>query len=131
MVALSLSFPLTQATLQSLERSPFHDLRVCFPNFFTSRINPRIMTMGNRVANSNPVFRLPPTASAIPPTMAGLTVAPKSPAKARNANIAVPPLGHFCEEILIVPGHIIPTDNPQSAQPTRAIIEMGDSAANR
>ena len=89
------------------------------------------MITGNKAAKRKPVFRLPPTASAILPTMAGLTVAPKSPANARKANMAVPPLGHFCEEILIVPGHIIPTDNPQSAQPTRPIIEMGDSAANR
>ena len=66
-----------------------------FPDFFTSRISPRIMMLGNKVAKSKPVFRLPPTASAIPPTIAGLTVAPKSPANARKANIAVPPFGHF------------------------------------
>ena len=39
------------------------------------------------------------------PTIAGLTVPPKSPANAKNANIAVPPCGHFWEERLIVPGH--------------------------
>ena len=104
---------------------------MCLPNFLTSRISPKIKPMGNTVAKSKPVFRLPPTVSAIQPTMAGLTVAPKSPAKAKKANIAVPPLGHFCEEILMVPGHIIPTDNPQKAQPIRPMPEIGDRDANR
>ena len=65
------------------------------------------------------------------PTIVGLTVAPKSPAKAKNANIAVPPLGHFCDEILIVPGHIIPTETPQSAQPANPIIGIDDKDAVR
>lgn len=64
-----------------------------------------------------------------PPTREGLTVAPKSPAKAKNANIAVPPLGHFCDEMLIVPGHIIPTETPQSAQPAKPIIGIADKDA--
>ena len=89
------------------------------------------MMIGKTVANSKPIFRFPPMESAIVPTIAGLTVAPKSPANARKANIAVPPFGHFCDEILIVPGHIIPTDKPQSAQPTSPIIEIGDSDANK
>ena len=90
-----------------------------------------IITIGNAVAKSNPVFRFPPVASAIPPTIAGLTIAPRSPAKARNANIAVPPLGHFCDEILIVPGHIIPTDSPHSAHPISPMIEIDESDAKR
>ena len=102
-----------------------------FPTLLIKRIRAKIMIVGNTVAKINPVFKLPPTKSAIPPAIAGLTVAPKSPANAKNANIAVPPFGHFCEEMLMVPGHIIPTDKPQSAQPTRPSIEMGDRAANR
>ena len=89
------------------------------------------MTSGKKVAKSRPVFRLPPTASAMPPAIAGLTVAPKSPANARKANIAVPPFGHFLEERLIVPGHIIPTDNPHSAQPDSPTIGEGDRAADK
>ena len=89
------------------------------------------MTTGNSVAKSKPVLRLPPTASAIPPTIVGPIAAPRSPANAKKANIAVPPLGHFCEEILSVPGHIIPTANPQSAQPIRLVNGKGDKAANR
>ena len=94
-------------------------------------INPIIISVGKAVAKSKPTFKFPPTESAIPPTIAGLTVAPRSPARAKKANIAVPPLGHFCDEILIVPGHIIPTANPQRAQPIRPIIETGDRAASK
>ena len=101
------------------------------PNFLISRIRPKIRIAGNAVAKSNPVFRSPPTASAIVPTMEGPMAAPRSPAKARKANIAVPPFGHFCAEMLIVPGHMIPTAKPQSAQPTRPRIEIGESAAKR
>lgn len=83
------------------------------------------------MATSNPALRLPPTKLEIPPTIAGLAVAPKSPAKAKKANIAVPPLGHFCDEMLIVPGHIIPTESPQSAHPANPIMGMEDKDAIR
>ena len=86
---------------------------------------------GNMVATSNPVFRLPPAISEILPTRVGLTVAPKSPANARNANMAVPPLGHFCADILIDPGHIMPTAKPQRAQPASPRIGNVDSEANK
>ena len=87
--------------------------------------------MGKTVAKSKPVLRLPPAFSERLPTIAGLTAAPKSPAKAKNANIAVLPLGHFCEEILIEPGHIIPAAKPQSAQPARPRIGNVDNEANK
>ena len=64
-------------------------------------------------------------------TIAGLTVAPKSPANAKKANMAVPPLGHFCEEILIEPGHIIPTAKPQSAQPANPRTGVTAKDANK
>lgn len=83
------------------------------------------------MATSNPVLRLPPAISERLPTIVGLTVAPKSPANAKNANIAVPPLGHFCEDMLIDPGHIIPTAKPQRAQPASPRIDMVDSEANK
>lgn len=86
---------------------------------------------GKIVAASNPVFRLPPAVSERLPTIAGLTAAPKSPAKAKNANIAVPPLGHFCEDRLMEPGHIMPTDKPQSAQPASPSIGNADKDANK
>ena len=81
------------------------------------------------MAANNPVLRLPPAISDTPPTIAGLIVAPKSPAKAKNANIAVPPFGHFRDEMLIEPCHIIPTEIPQSAQPNNPIIGKDASDA--
>ena len=86
---------------------------------------------GKIVAASNPDLRLPPAISERLPTIAGLTIAPKSPAKAKNANIAVPPLGHFCEDMLIDPGHIIPTAKPQREQPASPRIGNEDSEANK
>ena len=86
---------------------------------------------GKIVATSNPVLRSPPAVSEKLPTIAGLTIAPKSPAKAKNANIAVPPLGQCLEDMLIDPGHIIPTAKPQRAQPASPRIDMVDSEANK
>ena len=89
--------------------------------------NPKVKITGKTVAKSNPVLRLPPAISESLPTIAGLTVAPKSPAKAKKANIAVPPPGHFCDEILSVPGHIIPTESPQTPQAIRLSNGFGNS----
>ena len=93
--------------------------------------NPATNITGNSVATSKPVFRLPPVLSERLPTIAGLTIAPKSPANAKNANIAVPPLGNFWEDILIDPGHIMPTARPQSAQPASPRIGNVDRDASR
>ena len=87
--------------------------------------------MGKTVAASSPVFRLPPAISERLPTIVGLTAAPKSPANAKNANIAVPPLGQFCDDMLIVPGHMIPTAKPQSAQPASPRMGNVDSEATK
>lgn len=102
-------------------------------NFFTllNTINVATKIIGNTVAAKSPVFRLPPAISDKLPTMAGLTIAPVSPANARNANIAVPPLGHFWEDILIEPGHIMPTVKPQRAQPASPRIGIWDSDASK
>ena len=96
---------------------------------FSCTANPTISISGNAVAANNPTLRFPPNILEIFPTIAGLIVAPQSPARAKNANIAVPPLGHFCDEILIVPGHIIPTESPQRAQPANPIIGVEDRDA--
>ncbi len=87
--------------------------------------------MGNTVAASRPIFRLPPASSETFPTIAGLAIPPKSPAKAKNANIAVPPFGQFLVDMLIEPGHIIPTEKPQTAQPIRPKIGKDDNDANK
>ena len=86
---------------------------------------------GKITAANRPVFKSPPAASEILPTIAGLAIAPVSPAKAKNANMAVPPLGHLWEDILMEPGHIIPTARPQRAQPARPRTGTGDRDASR
>ena len=65
------------------------------------------------------------------PTIDGPIVAPRSPAKAKNANMAVPPAGHLCAEILIVPGHMIPTEIPHNAQPANPMIGVEDKEASK
>ena len=57
--------------------------------------------------------------------------APRSPAMARRANMAVPPAGNFLEEILMVPGHMIPTENPQTIQPISPAAGFEDRDARR
>ena len=51
------------------------------------------------------------------PTIVGPNEQPKSPARARKANIAVPPLGKVSEARENAPGHITPTEKPHIAQP--------------
>ena len=45
--------------------------------------------------------------------------------------MAVPPLGHFWEEMLMEPGHMMPTARPQRAQPARPSTGEADRAASR
>ena len=87
--------------------------------------------MGNTVAASKPFFRFSPVASATFPTSTGPAVAPRSPANARKANMAVPPAGHFREERLIVPGHMIPTASPQRAHPINPSIAQDAREASK
>lgn len=72
----------------------FYSLILWFFNLLKT-LNTTTIITGNIVATSNPDLRLPPAISEMLPTIAGLTIAPKSPANARNANIAVPPLGQL------------------------------------
>ena len=67
----------------------------------------------------------------IRPTIPGPILPPKSPAMARRENIAVPPFGKVFEDILMVPGHIMPTENPHKIQPISPIIGLVDKAERR
>ena len=51
---------------------------------------------------------------------------PRSPAIAKSANIAVPPVGNALEEMLIVPGHMIPTENPHTIHPASPMIGFSE-----
>ena len=67
--------------------------------------------------------------SATFPTMAGPMRPPRSPAIAKSANIAVPPVGNALEEMLIVLGYMIPTENPHTIHPTSPIIGFSENDA--
>ena len=90
-------------------------------NRITGKISPHLM----------PILILFPAFWVIRPTIPGPILPPKSPAMARRENIAVPPFGNIFEEILIVPGHIIPTEKPHTIQPISQIIELDDKAERR
>ena len=106
-------------------------LLVAFLTLIFKISNPVTSIAGKTVAARSPVFKLPPATSEILPTMVGLTAAPKSPARAKNANIAVPPLGKFCDDMHMEPGHIIPTANPQNAQPASPRTGNEDKDASK
>ena len=83
-------------------------------------------TMGNTTPARMPVFKLSPAAPDTRPTNVGPTEQPKSPASARNANMAVPPRLMDADAILKVPGHKMPTDKPHSPQPMNPKMGIGD-----
>ena len=65
------------------------------------------------------------------PATDGASVAPTSPARASIANISVPPPSRLSPANARVPGHIIPTLNPQSETPISDNAGMGESTVRR
>ena len=100
---------------------------LCLP----ARTNPISKAVGNRTATNIPVFKFPFALSATQPTTPGPLAQPKSPARAKKANIAVPPVGNAFEEMLIVPGHMIPTEKPHTIQPASPMIGFSENDANK
>ncbi len=90
-----------------------------------------ISTNGNTLPASMPDCRLSPARWETVPTRLGPNAPPKSPAMARKANSAVPPWGRRGEVMLIVPGHMMPTENPQKMQPINPRTGLEDRDANR
>lgn len=84
---------------------------------FLYKPNPINKKTGNIIAINIPFFKSSLNTPDTTPTTVGPAEHPKSPAKANNANIAVPPLGIPFEAILNVPGHSIPTDKPVMPTP--------------
>ena len=66
------------------------------------------------------MFKLPSNMEDTKPVKVGPAEQPKSPAKARYANITVPPFGKYSAAMENTPGHKIPEDKPQRAQNKRA-----------
>ena len=86
---------------------------------------PMSSSIGKIMPAKIPIFRLSPSAPDTIPTNVGPPEQPISPPKANNANMAVPPLGKAADALLKVPGHMIPTDSPQTAQAIRLNSGMG------
>ena len=76
-------------------------------------------TIGKIIPAKIPIFRLSSKTPDTIPTKVGPPEQPISPPNASNANMAVPPLGKTADALLKVPGHMIPTESPQTAQAIR------------
>ena len=88
-------------------------------------------TIGKQTPAKMPVFKLLPAFCEIIPIKPGPNEPPKSPDNARRANRAVPPTGIVFHEMLMVPGHMIPTEKPQIALPARPRAGEFDNPANK
>ena len=86
--------------------------------------------MGNRAATTKDARRSFFEAWAINPAADGPVRQPMSPAMAKRAKVRTEG-GSFFVARLYVPGHIMPTESPQSAQPTKDSAGKGDMAAIR
>ena len=87
--------------------------------------------MGNISAKKKAYFNSPSKKLEIYPATDGPIRHPASPARAKSANIATPPVGKFSDAVENVPGHITPTDKPHIAHPQRATMGLFESAAIR
>ena len=102
-----------------------------FLGIFISFRSPSNSKTGNIVPARIPSLRLSSKESDTIPTSAGPPEHPKSPPRARRANIAVPPFGMAAAALLKLPGHMIPTESPQRAQDIRLNCGSGNSAIPR
>ena len=71
------------------------------------------------MAARSPMVMFPPLVLDTIPTSVGPDEQPKSPASAKNANMAVPPPGRDAADMLKVPGQKIPTEKPKVPQAKR------------
>ncbi len=101
-----------------------------FASFFASCIPMRSRT-GKTIAARIPARSSPLKHPEMNPASVGPPEQPTSPASASIANRAVPPPLTAAEALLNVPGHIIPTEKPQTAQPTSPTAGSGTSEMQR
>ena len=90
-------------------------------------IIPRISRIGKIIAAIMPILRLSLIRLDTVPTTVGPIEHPTSPASAKKANIAVPPLLILADDMLNVPGQRIPTARPHRPHPIRLNIGNGES----
>ena len=94
------------------------------------RRSPAVSPMGKITPKSMPPFSDPPARVSVQRlTIAGPATQPRSPAKAKRANMAVPPPRRETAERLRVPGQKIPTEKPHSPHPMRERTGEPDRAA--
>ena len=98
---------------------------------FLSKNIPAINKIGNMTAARIPFFRSSEAILEIYPTSEGPPEHPRSPASASKANMAVPPFLIAADALLKLPGHIIPTDNPQIPHHIRERTGEGESEIHR
>ena len=101
-----------------------HFFIYCF--IFLLRKIPASISTGKMIAASIPAFRLSPIWLETNPASVGPEEQPRSPARARNANMAVPPPLMAAAALLKLPGQRIPTEKPHTAQPAR--LRTGNGA---
>jgi len=94
-------------------------------------IIPANSNMGKITPANMPDLRLSPCILDTNPTKVSPPVHPTSPPNAKSANMAVPPLESVAAALLNVPGHIIPTDNPQMEQAIKLICGEGTREIHR
>ena len=92
---------------------------------------PAKSSTGKTAAAKIPILKLSLNNPEMLPTSVGPPEQPRSPPNANNANIAVPPLGMAAAARLKVPGHIIPTDRPQTAHASKLICGIGIKEMHR
>ena len=78
-----------------------------------------------------PFFKSSDAAPEMYPTSEGPPEHPRSPASASKANMAVPPFLIAADALLKLPGHMIPTDNPQTPHPKRDKRGEGEREMHR
>ena len=122
---------LTLADICRLQKNETRGLSLCLIYSLFNIINIMISTTGKMSPTPNPARMLSPACWVTFPTIAGPMLPPRSPVIAKSANIAVPPVGYFFDEMLIVPGHMIPTENPHMIHSISPIIGFDASDASK
>ena len=95
------------------------------------RSRPMPISRGNITAAPMPIRMLPPLIVVMKPAAAGPPAHPRSPARARRANIRVPPFFRLAAARLKVPGQKMPTEKPARPKPRRAISGWETRAMTR
>ncbi|KAI4441174.1 Adaptive-response sensory-kinase SasA [Schaedlerella arabinosiphila] len=113
-VVFYFSIPVTGCTLNLPEKS-----------------TPATSSTGKITAARIPFFKSSEAMLDTYPTSVGPPEQPRSPASANSANMAVPPFLMSAAPLLKLPGHMIPTDRPQTAQPTSENTGDGEREMHR